>query len=207
MITFNGQKFYRKPNGYYATNSKGRKSTYLHRAIWEFHFGPIPARHHIHHIDHDSQNNDISNLQCLPAKVHAEYHRKHNNGLSREKLLVWLERAQEKAKDWHRSAEGREWHRRQAKQSWSKSKRKQHAVTASCAHCEQQYTTDKRVRKAGYCSAKCQSAARRKSGVDNVTRVCSFCGNDWTCSKYSKARYCSTSCGVKASKRRKLDNE
>lgn len=48
----------------------------LHRKIWEDHYGKIPDTHIIHHIDGDSDNNNISNLECIPLIDHLKkYHR------------------------------------------------------------------------------------------------------------------------------------
>ena len=46
-----------------------------HRRIWEKHWGAIPDGHHIHHIDGDKHNNDISNLLCVSALEHMMIHR------------------------------------------------------------------------------------------------------------------------------------
>ena len=47
----------------------------LHRVIWEEHYGPIPDDKEIHHIDGNTENNVISNLECLTHKKHMENHR------------------------------------------------------------------------------------------------------------------------------------
>lgn len=47
-----------------------------HRLIWEFYNGETPKGHVIHHIDHDAQNNNIDNLQCMTIKDHNELHAK-----------------------------------------------------------------------------------------------------------------------------------
>jgi hypothetical protein len=46
-----------------------------YRKIWEDHYEKIPKGHHIHHIDGNPYNNDISNLQCLSAEEHSKIHR------------------------------------------------------------------------------------------------------------------------------------
>lgn len=51
-----------------------------HRKIWEEANGPIPKdvfgrSYHIHHLDGDIENNDISNLLCLSAKDHYLLHK------------------------------------------------------------------------------------------------------------------------------------
>lgn len=45
-----------------------------HRWVWEQANGPIPRGYHIHHVDHNRTNNDLSNLQCMTAREHAQHH-------------------------------------------------------------------------------------------------------------------------------------
>lgn len=48
-----------------------------HRLIWIRCNGvPVPPHHHIHHIDNDIFNNDISNLMCIPEFLHYLIHGK-----------------------------------------------------------------------------------------------------------------------------------
>lgn len=42
-----------------------------HRLVWEGVNGPIPEGYDIHHIDGDTYNNDIDNLECLSHSDHA----------------------------------------------------------------------------------------------------------------------------------------
>lgn len=42
-----------------------------HRLVWASEYGPIPEYHDIHHIDGDTYNNDIDNLECLSHSDHA----------------------------------------------------------------------------------------------------------------------------------------
>lgn len=51
----------------------------VYRKVWIEHYGPIPKDErgksfHIHHIDGDGNNNDISNLMCLSAEDHFKLH-------------------------------------------------------------------------------------------------------------------------------------
>jgi hypothetical protein len=46
-----------------------------YRKIYESYYGKIPKEHHIHHIDGDPFNNDISNLKCVSAEEHSEIHK------------------------------------------------------------------------------------------------------------------------------------
>ena len=51
-----------------------KHDAYAYRKIWEQHHGPIPKGKHIHHIDGDKTNNDISNLICISREMHREIH-------------------------------------------------------------------------------------------------------------------------------------
>ncbi len=44
------------------------------RSDYEKHFGPIPRGWELHHIDHNSQNNDLGNLISIPSTIHAMIH-------------------------------------------------------------------------------------------------------------------------------------
>ena len=116
-IVFNGFRYNRYPESKNKTHQRyfGRAGHLLHRDIWEFHNGPIPEGYQIHHIDRDTTNNDIANLDCLPRKVHRQEH--HDEYVARGKedaQLQHLKHIQPRAKEWHGSDEGREWHRRNA---------------------------------------------------------------------------------------------
>ena len=52
------------------------KNILEHRKIWEDNYGPIPDGMHIHHIDKNKLNNDISNLQLVTPEEHAKIHDK-----------------------------------------------------------------------------------------------------------------------------------
>jgi hypothetical protein len=76
IVEFNGRKY--GWNGrYYCRLWQQSGPSSLHRAIWEHHNGPIPAGHHVHHRDHDRRNNDIANLELLPAGKHSRLHKEH----------------------------------------------------------------------------------------------------------------------------------
>lgn len=72
-IVYRGYKYGRYPEAaqrdkrvYFHSRARG----YLHRVVWTDHNGPIPAGHEIHHVDHDTLNNDPSNLACVPRSEH-----------------------------------------------------------------------------------------------------------------------------------------
>lgn len=84
-VVFNGLTYLRYPTAPQLTRQRyfscGRST--LHRDTWEFHKGPIPPRHEIHHIDEDHSNNDISNLECLTKAEHDRRHREERSARAR----------------------------------------------------------------------------------------------------------------------------
>lgn len=45
-----------------------------YRKIYETHYGKIQKGYHIHHIDGNPLNNEISNLKCVSSEEHAKIH-------------------------------------------------------------------------------------------------------------------------------------
>src|ERR1700722_4176271 len=103
-------RYFRPSSGYYKHDIR-----YLHREVWKAHNGPIPAGHDVHHKDHNTGNNDISNLEILPEFDHHSMH---------GKLLEWdpehLARIRPLTLEWHRSEEGRKWHAQHGIEAYTK---------------------------------------------------------------------------------------
>lgn len=53
------------------TSQRPKNQKMEHRLVWEGVFGPIPHNHDIHHVDGDTFNNKIENLECLSHEEHA----------------------------------------------------------------------------------------------------------------------------------------
>lgn len=64
------------------------KTFLTHRLVWEYHNGPIPHNHEIHHIDEDKTNNNISNLFMIEERLHGSLHKKGVNP-SRFSGVTW----------------------------------------------------------------------------------------------------------------------
>lgn len=189
---FNGLTFYKdKKAGYWLCTSMNgnRRQERMHRVVWEYYYGDIPIGYEIHHIDHNKDNNDISNLELIKK----EYHRKlHANELTEEQRKFLRNNLNNKARPeaikWHKSEKGIEWHKEQYKKSLGNKKPK----LFKCLECGNEfYSIDIGSNK--FCSNNCKSKHRRKSGVDNVTKICK-CGKEFITNKYSKAIYCSRAC-------------
>ena len=82
-MQFNGYKYTKQRNGYwYRTlnraeqEQRGVKRISLHREVWEKQNGKIQKGFHIHHKDHNKDNNNISNLELIEEKEHLSKHTK-----------------------------------------------------------------------------------------------------------------------------------
>lgn len=185
---FDGLKFTRDDKSGYYLNSTIHER--MHRYVWKYYNGPIPKGYVIHHKDGDKSNNDISNLMLLPAGTHTRHHGSLYAKTHYDRMIQNLEEnARPAANEWHRSAEGRTWH----KQHYEKTKDAMyHRERLECAFCGALFEGIKG--KDRFCSNKCKSAYRRKTGVDNVKRICIICGNEFETSKYRSAKCCSQGC-------------
>lgn len=197
IIIMDGFKFTLVNGKKYHYNSTLRK--YLHQYVWEKENGAIPEGYEIHHIDRNTTNNNIENLQLVTKEEHHEIH----------KILSWDEdrrewarknlelNARPKASEWHGSEEGLEWHKKQYNRCKEKLHKKE---TFKCECCGKKFEgTANGVNR--FCSNKCKSKFRRDSGIDDEYRICKVCGKKFKTNKYSKAKTCSRSC---ANKLRKL---
>ena len=173
-------------SGYYQ-NSTIHKS--LHRFVWEENNGVIPKGYEIHHIDFDKSNNHISNLMLVDKKTHLEIHSKSLTDKQRQfKRNNMNNIVRPKAIEWHKSDKGREWHKKHYQECLKDSKPK---IKRVCAFCNREFIG---YSNSNYCSNKCKSAQRRKSGKDKITVKCIICGNEFTTNKYRPAKTCSKSC-------------
>ena len=173
-------------SGYYQ-NSTIHKS--LHRFVWEENNGVIPNGYEIHHIDFDKSNNHISNLMLVDKKTHLEIHSKSLTDEQRQFRRNNMNNVvRPKAIEWHKSDKGREWHKKHYQECLKDSKPK---IKRVCAFCNREFIG---YSNSNYCSNKCKSAQRRKSGKDNITVKCIICGNDFSTNKYRPAKTCSKSC-------------
>lgn len=204
-VIYNGITFRRYPESKRRTDrvyftpgawDKQRGVGRLHEEIWKAANGPIPEGHHIHHIDHDPLNNDLSNLACLSKP---EHHRHHGNDpASQQRLhsteqMKHLNAIREKASEWHSSPEGVEWHREHGRKVMAE----RPLLAGTCEQCGNAFTSKLPLR---FCSNKCKAAWRRASGVDNETRVCKLCGIEFTVNRYAIKNYCSRSCASRAAR-------
>lgn len=157
-IVFNGCRYNRYPESNNPAHRRyfARAGHRLHRDVWEWHNGPIPDGMHIHHVDGNTANNDIGNLECVPDREHRKYHGSSNRT---DKQVQHLESIRGKAAAWHRSEEGRAWHREHAKRSLAKAlgkPRNYPSLSLQCAWCGTQ--TQAKSERKRFCGSTCQTA-------------------------------------------------
>ena len=159
FIEFNGLKFYRRPDdGYYYR--KYPRTIYLHRYVWEFHNSKIPSNYHIHHIDENKDNNDISNLELISDSEHSKHHAITNEWITSGKSTKVLKDVSHLAKEWHGSKEGLAWHSEHGKKTWEN----RTIYCKMCEYCNNEYGTYYK-NKSKYCSDKCKNLHRYKKVV------------------------------------------
>ena len=185
---FDGRKFTRDDQtGYYlcSTENETKARKRMHVYVWEYFYGSVPEGYHIHHIDGDKSNNAIQNLQLLSAKEHEKLHGKMWTDERMEKARKNMEKASVKAKEWHSSEDGHKWH----KEHYEKTKEKLYQIRQfKCLMCGKEFQSTQAMAK--FCCNNCKSAYRRKIGIDDVTKICSCCGGEYTANKYQKTKYC-----------------
>jgi len=97
-----------------------------------------------------------------------------------------------KASEWHGSPEGIAWHAKNSKAMWNKKVKEKF----DCCYCGDVYECFPGAVKRGFCSAKCQSAVRRASGIDNEVRKCAICPGTFIANKYAKTKTCGKDCRI-----------
>jgi hypothetical protein len=135
--------------------SRGNKR--LHTEVWKYYKGEIPKGYHIHHVDGNTSNNDISNLNLIEAKLHLRFEAKKRFKENKEWAKDFHAKGIEKAKEWHKSEEGRKWHIEHGKKCWIN---KEYRLLV-CEVCNKEYKT----RHSGvskYCHPNCKATALRR---------------------------------------------
>lgn len=194
-VTYNGITYRRYPDSenrpdrkYYRPSANHIEDGVeaLHREVYKNEVGDIPDGCVVHHKDGDPTNNDPSNLEAIPPEEHAKRHDWGGDAPP--------EKAIEKAKEWHKSEEGREWHALHFEESLAQAFDE---TAKTCEYCGDGFTDESAQDAGKYCSNKCKSAARRERGDDDVTRECVICGEQFTTNKYKETKTCDASCAAK----------
>lgn len=199
-IEFDGIKFYPDKKGYWLGSRKDtNKPVRLHIYVWEHYNGAVPKGYHVHHKDHNPDNNEIENLELIEKHEHLSYH---NNLRDKEWARHNLaEKARPAASEWHKSPEGRAWHSKNAKANAQKIFADK--VTKTCQCCGKEYDVPKvKAEISRFCSPNCKAQWRRDVGLDNIQYPCEVCGTPIWTNKYAKKRFCSDACRAKHNRER-----
>jgi hypothetical protein len=102
ILIYKKTKYYSDSNGYWMRQYVGPEGKivqkYLHREVWEEHYGPIPPRYIVHHKDGDKSNYNIENLEMMEKGTHIRLHRRDAGEAQRIKKLKesWKKRPEKK---------------------------------------------------------------------------------------------------------------
>ena len=179
------KKFYQdKKTGYWISTACPKIRA--HVWVWKCHFGEIEKGFHIHHIDGNKSNNDISNLEKLTVKQHIS---KHDSPQRKKANKAHFDEIRHLTKEWHASPVGIEWHRQHGIKTWEDRK----PFYIECKQCGKKSGT--KIYHQDFCSNACKSAWRREKRIDDEERSCEICENKFKVNKYAKTRTCSRKCG------------
>lgn len=183
-----GRKFYLvKSRGYWRSCNKPRVDAHIW--VWEYHHGERPEGYHVHHVDGDKSNNDISNLALLEASEHTRLHM--STPERKKQSSEMANKFRHLTKAWHASKEGREWHRKNGILCWEE----RQSFKGTCQECATVFET--KVYHQAFCSNRCKSQSRRQSGIDDIVIGCFYCGVEVKKNKYSRIRFCGRVCSAK----------
>lgn len=178
-----------RKSGYFLSSREieGKRKR-LHVYIWEKENGKVPKGYEVHHIDKNKDNNELKNLKILTAEEHRRIHSQFSEERKEKARKNLIENAVPEAAKWHKSESGKEWHSNHAKEIWKNAKE----IEYECTYCGKKFRTVKHYGKNEnrFCCNKCKSAFRRKSGVDNIEKVCQECGKTYIENKYRKTEKC-----------------
>jgi hypothetical protein len=157
VLIYNGHRYRRYPNSKHPHHRKYFYGTeprrgFLHRHVWEDVYGKIKENYEIHHIDGNTLNNDITNLEHILCSEHRAQHLSKRS--KTEKHQKHMVEARKKAVEWHRSTEGRLWKSKMVKDTWFKRKK----YDKVCENCNIMFKTPFPTR-AKFCGSKCQNQA------------------------------------------------
>jgi len=179
------KKFYEdKKTGYWISTTCPKIRA--HVWVWKHYYGEIKKGLHVHHIDCDKSNNEISNLEVLTVKEHIS---KHSNEQRTAAIKLHIEMIRPLTKAWHASKEGLEWHKENGLKTWEN----REEIEIECKQCGKKSQT--KTYHQDFCSNKCKSANRRKLGYDDIQRDCIICKLKFKVNKYAKTKTCSRACG------------
>ena len=192
----------------------------IYRLVWLYHYGELPPKAIIHHIDHDKNNNNITNLIPMLPEEHRKHHAKggfgHNG--NRQKLpqitltcslcgktysgyyKVNDSRCPDCRKQIYREkAKQRARHKASEKRAKRLSESYHNSGIRQCQNCGEAYYYDAghrngRWHSEKYCSVECAKIGGAKANKVDRSRVCLVCGKQFEY-KHKCQKTCSPECG------------
>lgn len=207
VVEFNGIKFRRYPESkrwsdkwYFRPHSGHIRAGVeaYHRELWKSVHGKIPDGCHVHHIDGNPLNNDISNLDCVRGSSHSAIHEPMRTDEYRQRRIEYMRKANEASKPWHSTPDGIAFHKDNGLKSWED----RELTTKHCEHCGKEYETPFPTR-SRFCTPNCASKSRYARNLYSEERTCKNCGKTFSVSKWEKTQNCSRSCAAKLRNREK----
>jgi hypothetical protein len=188
-VEFRGLQFHRYPYSKFRVKREyyrhGQRGILLHRAVWEYHNGPIPKGMAIHHIDGNADNNAIENLECVDYHIHGAFHAGEASAIKRHGVCVYCK------KPFFRQNTAKYCSNR----CLSKISVERRSVKHTCAWCRVEFSAvSSRARL--YCSPGCSTTAKNvgRARYQVVSRSCPSCNGVFHAKENSKKRCCSRSC-------------
>ena len=121
----------------------------LHRAVWEWHNGPIQSKFQIHHLDENRENNQIDNLEMISEKEHKQLHQIGKTKAFKKRMTTCAQCGNQfeavHAKYCSTACSTQAWRKSGAINEWR-----------SCVICGTQYVVTSKYRKTATCSQKCK---------------------------------------------------
>ena len=192
---YNGYRFTRdEKTGYYLSSVRiDGKRRRLHVYVFMNETGYASSkRFHVHHIDGDKGNNEITNLALVEGHTHVQHHALKYMETHADEVREHVEKIRPLTKEWHGSEAGREWH----KEHWKRMKDSLYVMRDyKCEYCGKSFQSTRAGAK--FCCNAHKTAYRYHNKVDNEERVCIVCGKRFSVNKYLKKKTCSIECRSK----------
>ena len=156
---FDGKKYrLYKGQRYFKRTDKSTESgvKYLHRAVWEYHFGEIPKDRVIDHINRDRSDNRIENLRLATYKLNRKNVSPSFNEECRRRLIAY--NSQDYGK-WWQDEKKKQNHSKKLSLSW----KNRPLLHKNCILCGKEFTAKHNVAK--YCSKECRQENYFRKGV------------------------------------------
>ena len=157
---FDGKKYrlYRGQRYFKRTDRKANKSgvVFLHRAVWEYHYGEIPKDRVIDHINRDKSDNRIENLRLATYKQNRENVDEAFNEKCRQHMIAY--NSQHCGKWWQDESK-----KKARSEKLSLSWQNRPLITKQCLLCGREFKAKHAM--ATYCSKECRQENYFRKGV------------------------------------------